>query len=965
MKRSTIILLLLLPLSSLVEAQIQLTQIDKQVSYLKYDLNGIEHIEGEDYLIEANASSLRVSKLGQPTEILYEVSDYPIDDEINVFYGRFETRSGFYVKDGFLYEVFENQIRKRHLESGDIVEIYPFLTGTMPYIFDMEVIDNLIHIKGASLFPYSIYNITNQLFTPLQFQYDRTFRDQHTYYSDLNGLGIVKFDALTGDEEHLFQNEPVLSVGPESNMNQQKGFVFGNIFTTRFINNDTTFQLTCPIQLNHDKANIIESENYHFVFTQFEDGSSFEVVDKNDCSILFSEIFSDGFDGGLKLFDTPLAPENYIFFASGYGGFGSTEIHLFDTKNLSLHTVSMYDVGLINPNSFFYSNSDLYFIGRDPGEPEPAYFVYSVNLESKSFSAQHTGFDGFIRPYCFSKSNLDETYIAFLNSSQRLEVANFKSGAEVDNIYLTNDLRNAGLTSPQYLAVKDQQMALGFLNKLYWIDHNSSEPVKEIFEADEFSKMVIRNQGVEGLVNANDTSYYFRYNFVSQTIDTIVLDKKVKVESLSKSTSNYIFGAFSATEKLYFDLDSKSFVSIDVPGLVIWTLQSKENMLLFSESTSGPMLTSFIDGEFKNIPLELDKAPKIFIKGNGEFFVVESLENQISRISVIKTDGTIGARTTISGRLWNYYPNGMERGALSGLVFYDASNSRLKMLLHRFDNLNLFSIPVDDAFVPLVWYKSGDNIIIKIDESEQEGIYLFTLGHIPVKLDIKGTDFHNYDLLFATHRENSIHLLVKSFADGFEMVQYDKKKYEFTKSSVESFGIYTEQYATHSSLRVSDHKHLLSFYHQPRWDEYENSEFFEFDTDNLTFTPASDINQSPENSNPRTIFETETTGYFIAKSPSDNSYQLFYIDKETITFTEDEDRKDSNLTIYPNPTHNYISLDRDVDLISIRNMDGRLLMSQANYKKGTSIGLRHFESGVYILESTNHNKNTSQMFIKQ
>jgi hypothetical protein len=59
----------------------------------------------------------------------------------------------------------------------------------------------------------------------------------------------------------------------------------------------------------------------------------------------------------------------------------------------------------------------------------------------------------------------------------------------------------------------------------------------------------------------------------------------------------------------------------------------------------------------------------------------------------------------------------------------------------------------------------------------------------------------------------------------------------------------------------------------------------------------------------------------------------------------------NNLSIYPNPATTDFKIGVDAEMVSIFNVAGQVVYSERNYRKGSSINVGQFESGLYIVKA--------------
>jgi hypothetical protein len=75
-----------------------------------------------------------------------------------------------------------------------------------------------------------------------------------------------------------------------------------------------------------------------------------------------------------------------------------------------------------------------------------------------------------------------------------------------------------------------------------------------------------------------------------------------------------------------------------------------------------------------------------------------------------------------------------------------------------------------------------------------------------------------------------------------------------------------------------------------------------------------------------------------------------------------------NLTLYPNPANEYISLQwrgkMDQAIVYVTDPLGKIVMKNSQIKNGEAINIQHLETGIYIMTVQMNGHNKSIKFIK-
>lgn len=960
-------LLLFLVISCGLNAQTQLSFIDNQVPISKLRANGIVNVNGSEYLIETDQYNLRVSELKNDSlQLLYSVSDFPFNDQLSSGHGKLNTRSGFLTDDVFLYEIFKNQIRKRNILTSEIVDSY-FLPESVNWFFiDIDVIGEIIHIQLNESTEFVTLNTATHEITFLPFSSSGTIRLGQNYYTFTAGGGVSQYNSIDKTTISNFEDEASPYFGSNSTLNNQRGLIFGGSQQTRFISEDTTFLLDCIFNSPFvDNVNIHETEDHYIAFYNDLNKTTIRIIRKDDCSIHSTKVVDFNTNAqNINIYDSPVLNNEYLLFKIEDNSDHPDSIYIFDREDLGISTIPIENVQKIYTHSFYRSGDELYFIGEDKTAFLPIDKLYSINLETKEFQTRIEGYE-YDEPISFSSSETDSTFLILDRYFEPgpLNMLKFYSGShfkEIENGHIT---RNIGIIPNQYLAVDNDKLAFHLKDELYVADNSIANPNKTYkigLAADEISKLLIENNKLHGLINKNDSSFYFTYNLNSEELSLDPLAENIPLDGDSYVMSNYIFGDFSIKNKVYFDLESKSIKPIQIADAIDTMYRSQDAILFVSNCDDRYCLTRFDDGEYIDLPTTYAEEPKIFSKQNGAFMIMNTLSEDQYRITILDKDGSLGDQIEVSGTLIPTNQETLENGPLSALMFYNIATEDLEVIMHRDDDFQSFTVPYIYALWDnIIWYKAENSLIIKSYDIYDPGIYVLTLNKEAKRLDINDPNYSVYDLHIATSNNGICTIVAGSFVHGVEIIEYNIETEMLNRKNVEYSDYLNSASTLNSIFRLSTSIHLVTF-----TSYIGNSEPYILDTKNLTLTQLTDLNSINQFSNPHQFIESPTHLYFTARSPQDNSYQLFSMHKEDITSVNNQKKYSSILHVYPNPATDMISIDLAADHMNIINNLGQVVQQLGPTAVNQSIDISNLLQGLYFIEAVNDNKKTTSTFIK-
>ena len=966
MKNLCLLLALIIGYTTSILAQTQLTNIDNQVPVSSLKANGIVFVNGEDYLLETNQYFLRVSTLKNDSiQLLYKISDLPFDEKVNTYQGELYTRSGFLTNGIFLYEIFKNKIRKRNILTSELVDIYNFPDNKNLFFRNAEIIGNFIHLQKTGENGFMTINTTTHEFTNLPFSVDKTYRIGNIYYTPKTSGGIEEYNAEDKTTKITYENESSQYFGSNSTLLGKKGLIFGGFEQTRFIGLDTNFILNCELDLPAvTEVNVHETDEYYVAFYNDLNRTTIKVIDKLDCSVQSSKVVDFNTNGQkVVIYDSPIIDNEYLLFKVEDYSDHPDSLYLFDKSDLSFSPIPIENLRTIYPHSLFRSGDELYFKGEDISTFLSRDKLYSINLKTKEFKTELADYE-YYKPVSFSHSDTDNTFLIIdrFMLPEQMKVLRFHSDSiitEIKNSHITN---NIGLTPSRYLAIDNDKLVFEFKDEIYVTDNSISNPDKtyKIGSAKDISELIIDNNELKGLLNNNDSTYYFTYNFDNDELTLEPLTEYIQLEDNSIVVSNYVFGDFSSSNKAYFDLNTKSIETISIAGNIDTFYRSHNSILFVSSCAQGYCLTLFKDGEFSSLQLTYTENHKVFSKKNGAFIIVKFMSNDQNQIDVINKDGSLGDQITVTGSLLLANQKGIVDGPLSALMFYNIATEDLEVIMHRDHKFQSFTVPYIYAlWTNVSWYKAENSIIIRSEDVYDPGIYILTLDKEVKKLNLDEGNPENYSLLIATANNGIITFVISSYQYEVEVVKYNIETEELIREDVEyPHNLYSNS-ELNSIYRVSQSTYYVTFS-----SHFGNSEPYLLDTENLTLQALPDLNLINQLSNPHQFIESPSYLYFIARSPDDNSYQLFSKQKDEITALSELSNDKSILKITPNPSSNFISIESDADVLRIQNADGTIVKTLNNYSADQNIDISDLSNGVYFIEISNKNIKSTSRFIK-
>ncbi|MEM9549485.1 MAG: hypothetical protein AAGA77_26175, partial [Bacteroidota bacterium] len=812
--------------SSSIFAQRQITGFENLVPYVRFDHQGFVDINGTELLLESIDRSMRVSKITDSIELLYEV-DFPFLDQIHILHGQTPNRSHYAVHDSLLFELFTDKIRVRNLLTSEYTDSYELEQELLDDLRQVRITNELIFLNRYTK-PYQVViNRSTKKINAYSFRKKETYCTENFFFTKGSSFssmrGITEHNLLQETEKVLFEDEFNFYTSVRNDIYGHKGIVFGGAESIRFYNEDTTFLLNCDFDFFLTDFQVYSTDQGYITILHEENLLTLEHIDSSDCSVLYRQEFHDQFnEENLFIpYHTPLMDNDLILFGYYEGPDAYLDLMLLDRSTGIFDTIDSPDCfSSFDPTTFFKNENYLYFVGYDAGDyPEYPVIAQWYSIDLNTFAMQYEpGLSDLGTPIAVGSSTRDKTYL-LTNQNSTLKLYDLVSGTNFTLIDKIQDSRNFGIESIRYLANQDEHLVFKHKDDIYLVDNNDNEQLHHLFNADEISNLAPIGNSFQGLVNDDSTTYYLNINADNPSFLKVALDQYQWLNDRAVVVSNYIFGDFTIYGKRYFDISEQSIMPIPISEDIISFLPSHEKVLLLTECPEGYCLYSFEDGTTTKLSPSFNSKPEIFSKNDGQFFIVEPNSSTTNKVYFINGNGSLEDEIEVKGNLKVTATD----GPLSVFMFFDAQTSSMEIILHRYSKFHSNEIPYSISEVETIkWYKAGDNVLIKTKDVEDDGIYICSLGKEAKLLNNEVIDLSKVDLLFASESENTLSILTSNYGETF-ILTYDLLTQTFTDISSHPRVDYSFD-QINQGFKIAPNEYVLTFTNLFEWLTSENSE---------------------------------------------------------------------------------------------------------------------------------------------
>jgi len=939
LQRMKYLLYLLILIPTLAIAQTQVSDISYNLPRDDYTKKGFMKIGEDEYFLERSLSGTKVSLVTVDSlEYIHELKFRPTDSNYNtpVSLSAKDNNSGFYYEGEVLYDIYWEYIYLTNIITGELVEI--------------------INLKDHGL----------------KLQKDFDMGDNYFFFKSLNGFGYVRLDRNTGqvdilDDTGIIQNGRRYSVPSLSN-------------TIQYHDLETNQYLEHPHQFNSIESIIVDDSNPN---------SSLIIKDGNGIHLLLH-------DDSIKTLNCSSSSESQIWYATdstlAYSMDSGSSTHLYIVDMATCTQLQKIEI----KNPYSYPSSELFVVYTDQQlfdeyfiygttndwQGNGEFFLYDIandKIAPLEIPVDHIRVDRSVRygnNYSFLSSNhlhkigtLPELYRLDLKTYSIERISNLEpyqatsiligelqSDQEINAYYRWDDTAAVFQIDDQQETLEqvkeyDLYSKIGIYPRVYrdiWVGEKyffSTIEAIYVMEDNETSKIldlapskgytsefVAMDDQVFVLAALDTADYALKIDASDLSYSKTVIDGVQKIAFSHTPTTNAIVNSgnyFSDNNRLgFFDTVAEEYVSYADLGLPTGTPESVSgNHILYRSSSSNDYERYLINTLTRSITLtEIQEYiwPDIFPDQMGGFYLNDTKFDDEVSLKYLDPQGNLtNLFTDFNYEVWG----------LSGI------QSKENVLLLAFNGeTDLITIVIKDGIAyqkiisgdtqlyptHLEWDDAKNSGLIEVRKGTVYDTYTFTLESESKKI----TPISREDQIVLVLPEDGPSSIFVYESDNNQLTFERHNFPDGTTELVTEFQCLDNPSLCDKQLKIGDNKYLLRFN-----DGLTGEEPWTYDTSNGELIQLNDLYEGLISSTINDYTRNPTNGdaYFSARK-TQGDRQLFTLEYELSSSSTDIDEEHSSLTALPNPTSDYLRLDKDYQSVNIYNLDGRLITHQEGYQ---------------------------------
>ena len=933
------LLVLLIIFPTLLLCQTQVSNIDYDLPRDDYIKKGFIKFEEQEYFIEQGIEGTKVSKIDSGELIfLHTIRHRPTDSTINPYVYSFDNSTSGMIHNGsVMYELYSDYIYEIDFLSGELINITNLKDLDIRLNTDFHFGDNYYYFSAFIDYTRKYVRVDRNSNELTIFEGNGKLVNTKRYFRSEDGQAVDVYDLETKEVKrlpHQFEN-----------INYINNSLFDS--TTYLIIRDTSniYQLKADGSLERLDCQVQDSDDFLYLSDSrlgIRDTSGFTLINLNDCSTIFSfnaEIVSD-----IRIFTSKDLFDNFFIYGTRNDWQGDGEYFLYNIRENTSYPLDIridfpvlamsvrYDNYL-----YFIANNHLHHIGFLPE-------LYRLNLNNGAVSriSNHDIFT--TRDIIIGEQQSDKELNIFyrLDTTSFITTSNITSN-QLETIKEFNLYQNHGI---YYGIVADIWAA----NKYFF---SASSSIYCTTDDSTFKVLDLSPDAIGTSKFLRKDNFIYTFGELDSALYVIKLDINTLSYSKTKipwigyyshditTTSNAIVSLRSSG---YFDIILEEFIefeSLGIPNGKVASI-SGDNILYQTYSTHGGnwLLINTRTRELTSTEIEPLTFPKPYANGEGSFYLEGWKGSDQVDFNYLDYEGKV---TTIYKDFDYYLFAGGNKfsGKTKSLAYY--GNDEIIIITVNDDVVKQKRIPaIGYSYLSnFFWYESDQISFIEVRNDTSFDTYVFSFNEEPKKIFPDSRS----ERLISVLEEDEFSILI--FKDDKHVLSFEK--YDYTTGEISKINeIQSVKFNPigRSIKKVSDSQYLLSIndgiHGQEPWlinTENGNCLLIE---DIWTGFVSSDVDHISLDSNSSTVYFTAT------KTSGDR--QLYKLNSNLLATKTNELKEDFNniLSIYPNPTVDYLNIIGDFQEVFILDINGKQVLHENNVRN-SSIELPTLPNGIYMI----------------
>ncbi len=907
-----------------------------------------------EYLIEHGKKQTKVSKVLDGTIELIHSMDYRPVDELSVFFYDFNiNNSGLVTRDSLLIEVYTSSIYITNFVTGELHRILDFYNEDVSFIGRKVVLNEdilIIEAKKDEERFYCSINLKNGVLKSTNRDFfEWKLSDTWLYKVDSTRKKLLAFDIINEEQTTIIDGGDTLKLYVDY---LGKTRVKSKLNTLYEVKDGIVSKTSdCFYNTNGEISDFYFTDSLVFVAYYYSGELRLYGKYLYNCEQGFVEYLGSVPPNLYNVFRFYNSKElkDYVLFGVVGDFFGVGNFGILDIKNKSVTFLPIYTDALTYYKTLLIEDT-YYILGFD--DVELFGFVgscHTIDLLSKEVTRipfPHQDSISFLQIGEHRSDGKVSFFADQINSSNSNLYSYDHNSSQLEVLANLSKLINVGLRNKYDDIVVNDKFFYGHDNSISYTKGNQTTTlIDDLYKSSSF----IQNEGyLYCLAQKEDTIFILKIDENSADITKEKLDNVIRFKN-EGNTDNAILNfsyAYSEGNDGYWDVNTKSYYSVSIPNKYPRLAGISKNNIALRVTNDGGRhyLHNTLTKETTDLSTFLGFGYfRIYPNHRGGFLFFDNGSSIVQgrQVRVLDKDG-ISQYLDFSYSTAYYGDLDFKKSKQLDVVSL-AGNDTTHFVMNDDEKTKLISIPNDRTlyYKPMKWIVNEDIVIASCLQDDLLHAYIISMDNQPVDVFPQGKSslFRNVFV----DGDNIVFSFRYGDEDIVELVVYSREQNTIQSTYTYDISKVKQADSFINLGEIGDGKYLYS---------YNNGQLgaepyvLDIKTGNLEI--ISDMIEGQYGSEPKYFNILGDYVYYTALT-EDESRQWFRVKLEDINL-QSVVEKIELIDIFPNPSHDYISIDRELKAYKIYDMNGKMITMKA-ISDNREIDVSSLISGTYIIEA--------------
>lgn len=679
---------------------------------------------------------------------------------------------------------------------------------------------------------------------------------------------------------------------------------------------------------------------------------TYNVFNTKSCTLLSSNMAE-----GYMFFYTLFTPqEKYICYTvlgtqseSGYHYVYDRKLNKWNVLNIKGHDCY--------PVTQQFLSDRIYMLGVDRSDPNGNIVgFYEMDLKSK-FVVNHKFYDqtdnaffahfgidsktGYVYVATRSRKNQSDLWVQKGKAKNPSQVSSFLTSKNFGIPYIFSELEYKG----QYF----YSTPMG----IYVLSGNTNTLLQE---TNNNANLVRRGDFIYAIIQKKDNTFgYLKINTITQQTEFKSIQGSPNLARVYPVKDQAIL-AGDNFDGGFLNLTDGTYKKIKYNGVELQTVNitvSGSNVLFhgFNAGLAELYHWNLTTNIIKIIPDYGNRFPKVLPDYEGGFYFLPGNSGAGDKIRKMDTQGNLMDVTTVGNQPWYYY---IDYTGLAGEVHTFPFPGENEVIFHseKQGKINVNRIPFDNTayYQNLSWIETNETVVVETEINGLFHTWIWKFDEQPYDVTPDGKNARLFraliegDSVVLLYYDASSRKTTLSLYNSKDRVLDEKTTFpsiNYNLQLVESNYIYDKDNTWYLALNMRD----------------SGEELWSYNVVKNELKLVNDFILGSGGGYPSNFTKFDQNILFLSNA-ADGSRQLFIINGSTAV--TDLEGTEYQAILYPNPATNHITLDCDLKKLEILDIKGSKIFAGEELRKGSSIDITGYESGIYLVKGLNtEGKNTT------